>query len=835
MNFLFVTSFIAFYWGVGISVFVLLYGQNKSTRITFGLIAESLTLWIYGDFFYFTNAINYFTPTIWLKIVHTGAVFIPPLFIHFIFSVIKKKISKRTLIILYGVSVILLLLLIFTHLFIQNVEYIQIENRINVKTNIFYDFFVYYLLASLIGCYIILFKEYKTARDYQKAQIEYLFSAIVVVIISSLFYFPMFFGIKIIRLDNLFLCIYSSIMTYAIVKYRLVDIVFVIKRSIVYLILVSIIVFLMSGTIMTFGRLIEQTWHLSQWVTTILVSFIIVLIFQPLKDFVAKTTDKIFFQDKYDYQLILRDLSQKIGTIVDFKILVNELTEKLMITIKARNATLVMYNKKYNKFVVEGYSGGEEPKATLRLNDDLIDNFKRDNNVLVYYELLVRLEKEESDKAEQIKKEKKEKKSIKGVERILFMEALKKAMELFKAAIAVPIYVKGDLVGVLFLGPKLSDDIYNDQDLNLLETVAGQAGVALENARLINDVLELKNYNESVLKNMGSGVLTIDNDGKIVSFNHRAEEITGFRTLNIIGQSIDVLYSLSDKFKIFKETLNVKKGVISIETGLNIKGKADKIPVVLNTAVIKGSVGDENIGIVGEIIDLTEMKKLQSQIERNDRLASLGTMAAGIAHEIKNPMVSLKTFTQMMPKMFDNEEFRQKYTEIVPSQVERINDLMTALLHIGKPQKVEPQKMDINDAIREVLLLCESDRKSYDAEIIREYNGEMHVFADRGQMVQVILNMARNALQAMPKGGKLTVGTKLYDDNFVEIKIKDTGIGIPKENLDHLFDPFFSTKEEGTGLGLSIVYKIIQEHNGRIEVDSRVGEGTAFLIYLPKG
>lgn len=835
MNFLFVTSVVAFYWGIGISIFVLLYGQNKYTRMTFGLIAVSLTLWTYGDFFYFTNTINYLTPTIWLKVAHAGAVFIPALFIHFIFSVIKKKLSKNKLIIFYGLSFILLMLLVFTNLFIQNVEYIPLESRISVKTNISYDFFVYYLLSALIGCYIILFKEYKNVRDYQKAQIEYLFAAIVIVILSALFYFPMFFGIKIIRLDNLFLCIYSSIMTYAIVKYRLVDIVFIIKRSIVYLILVSVIVFMFAGTILAFGRLVEETWHLSKWVTTVFASFIIVLIFQPLKNLIAKTTDKIFFQDKYNYQLTLRDLSQRIGTIVDYKTLINELTEKLMIIIKARSTTLVMHNSKLQKFTVEGHAGGEEPKAALRINDDLIDHFKRDNNVLVYYELVVRLEKEEDYKASQLKKERKEKKGIKGIEHIFFMEALKKAMELYRAAIAVPLYIKSDLMGILFLGPKLSDDIYNDQDLNLLETVAGQASVALENARLITDILELKNYNESVLRNMGSGVLTIDNSGKIISFNTRAEEITGFKSSYIIGQSIEKFYPISDSFKIFKETLNQKKGVSSLETELSVKGREGKIPVALNTAVIRGSQEDEIIGIVGEIIDLTEMKKLQRQVERNDKLASLGTMAAGIAHEIKNPMVSLKTFTQMMPKMFDNEEFRRKYNEIVPSQVERINDLMTALLHIGKPQKVQPAKMDINDAIREVLLLCESDRKNYDAEIIRDYEGELFVFADRSQMIQVILNLVRNALQAMPKGGKLFVSTKLYDKDFVEIEIKDTGIGIPKENLARLFDPFFSTKEEGTGLGLSIVYKIIQEHNGRIEVESKIGEGTTFFIYLPKG
>ena len=834
MNFLFVTSVIAFYWGMAISIVVLLKGQRKSTRITFGLIAAFLSFWVYCDFFYFTDVLRYLSACTLLKIAHSGAVFIPALFIHFIASIIREKLSKKILIPLYTLSGILWFSFFFTDLMVKEVIYFPILNKLDVTTGLFYNIFIYFLFSSLVIGYIMLFRKYKYAKDYLKAQIEYLFLSIVVTILSASFYFAIIFGIKLPRIDNLLLCIYSSLMTYAIVKHRLMDIVVIIKRSIVYLVLVSSIVFITSGTVLTLGRFIEESLNLSQWVTTFLVSFIIVVVFQPLKDFIAKVTDRVFFQEKYDYQLILRNLSERIGTIVDFGELVKELTERLMLTIKARNITLVMHDKKSKKYVIEGHSGGEAPKVILKESDDIIDNFKRDNHAIVYYELVVKLEKERADKAERIKKDKDGRRRVIDLEGIFFKEALKKALEIFNAAIAVPIYIKGSLAGILFLGSKLSDDIFTDDDINLIETVANQAGVSLENTSLISDIVELKNYNENVLRHMGSGVITIDNDGNIVSFNQRAEEITGLKSINIVGQGIEIMYALSNSFKIFQETLNKMKGITNIETKLTVEGIEDPIPVALNTAIIRGAKMDEIVGVVGEVIDLTEMKRLQRQVERNDRLASLGTMAAGIAHEIKNPMVSLKTFTQMMPKMFDNVEFREKYNDIVPSQVDRINDLMTALLHIGKPQKVQPKKVDINDIIREVLLLCESDRKNYDAEFIRKYSGELIVFADRGQMVQVILNLCRNALQAMPKGGKLTVSTKDYDKEFVEIKIIDTGIGIPKENLDRLFDPFFSTKEEGTGLGLSIVYKIIQEHLGRIEVESKIGKGTTFFIYLPK-
>jgi len=171
MTFLFITSAIGFYWEIAISVISLLYGQNKNIRITFSLTAASLALWIYGDFFYSTNLINYISPILGIRLAHAGAVFIPILYVHFIWSLTKKKIPKKIIMSLYSVSIVLFILLIFSNFLISNAVYLPNEGRLQITTNFGYDLFVYYLLGALIYAYVLLFKQYKKSKDFQKVQI----------------------------------------------------------------------------------------------------------------------------------------------------------------------------------------------------------------------------------------------------------------------------------------------------------------------------------------------------------------------------------------------------------------------------------------------------------------------------------------------------------------------------------------------------------------------------------------------------------------------------------------------------------------------------------------
>lgn len=232
-----------------------------------------------------------------------------------------------------------------------------------------------------------------------------------------------------------------------------------------------------------------------------------------------------------------------------------------------------------------------------------------------------------------------------------------------------------------------------------------------------------------------------------------------------------------------------------------------------------------------------ENERLLEEIRRTDRLKAVATLAAGMAHEIKNPLTSIKTFTEYIDKKYDDENFRNKFKKIVGNEVDRINTIVGNLLDFAKPKQLSLQDADVNKLLEETLALLSNNFIRCRIDVIRGYSskGTGTIKGDANKLKQAFLNLFLNAMDAMKDGGKLVINTKKSDnEEAIEITIKDTGKGITEENLSHIFDPFYSTKESGTGLGLSIVHGIIKEHGGQITCESKLGEGTRFIITLPR-
>ena len=260
-----------------------------------------------------------------------------------------------------------------------------------------------------------------------------------------------------------------------------------------------------------------------------------------------------------------------------------------------------------------------------------------------------------------------------------------------------------------------------------------------------------------------------------------------------------------------------------------------------------------------------DLRDSQERLILSEKLASLGTMAAGMAHEIKNPLVSLRTFTQLLQQKWDDKEFREKFSSIIPHEIERINRIAESLLKFGRPMKPEFSRVDVNSLLEEVLLLFESECKKANVRVTKKLAQLPEISGDAGQLSQAFVNIIKNAIEAMAeKGGDLIVKTdvgeviKLGKINarqgvkkgeemvwgeeeelvkptpVVFIEVTDSGEGIPEENLKSLFDPFFTTKMTGTGMGLPITLRIIEEHKGSIKVRSKAGNGTTFIITLPQ-
>jgi len=232
------------------------------------------------------------------------------------------------------------------------------------------------------------------------------------------------------------------------------------------------------------------------------------------------------------------------------------------------------------------------------------------------------------------------------------------------------------------------------------------------------------------------------------------------------------------------------------------------------------------------------LKQSQSIIQRADRLASLGQLTAGLAHEIRNPLVAIRTFTQLLPERYNDKEFREGFQATALKEVDRICGLVNNLLSFARPSTPKISKEDVNEIIEGISRILETEAKEKEVQTFRRLTPDLpEVFIDNEQIKQVSMNIILNAIQAIESSGVIEISTRLISNNeseqFVQIAIRDSGPGIPEDDLENIFNPFFTTKKEGSGLGLSISNQIIKEHNGHILVKSKVGFGTTFFINLP--
>ena len=225
--------------------------------------------------------------------------------------------------------------------------------------------------------------------------------------------------------------------------------------------------------------------------------------------------------------------------------------------------------------------------------------------------------------------------------------------------------------------------------------------------------------------------------------------------------------------------------------------------------------------------------RLREELQKTEKLKAVATLAAGMAHEIKNPLTSIKTFTEYLPKKHNDPVFVEKFNAVVGNEVDRINNIVKQLLEFSRPSELKLKKTDINSLLDETLSLLNNDLLKYNIKAKKDYSDINIVNADPSQIRQVFLNLLLNAIDSMKTGGTIHVATGQKDANEVFVSISDTGHGIPREDIGRIFDPFFTRKDEGTGLGLSVVHGIIKKHRGTIAVKSVPEKGTSFVVSLP--
>jgi PAS domain S-box-containing protein len=374
---------------------------------------------------------------------------------------------------------------------------------------------------------------------------------------------------------------------------------------------------------------------------------------------------------------------------------------------------------------------------------------------------------------------------------------------------------------------------------------------ALEDAnselrRRLEELADLKSYTDNVLASMINGLITVDLDGRVVTLNPAAELMTGFFAGEATGRyCTDVFAGTPQLGEILMETIASRTAYPGLAVTVR-RRNGRTLAVEISAAPLKGGEG-KDLGVIAVMRDLTVVRELETRLRRSDRLAALGSLAAGLAHEIKNPLTSLLTFSRHLTRRFDDEQFREKFQSVVPHELQRINGIVERLLELARPSRLTFAAVRLPVLLERVVDLCAHELDGRGVRLTREYARDLPaIWADADALHQSLVNLVRNALDAMPAGGRLVlrVGWAGTDEivvagsrnpgapRRVQIEVEDSGVGIAPEAADRVFNPFFSTKESGTGLGLALTHKIIEDHGGVIDFRPAPGGGTIFRIAL---
>lgn len=687
---------LAFIVNLGLGLLVYIKGTSyKRISFSFAILAWSAASWAFSFFMVyllFGNPVKLF----WGKMGFASSSVIP--FAFLLFSILfpneQRRVSSFKLTIL-GLPALIFFGLSFTDKIVFSLGY-------GPKMFIygpFYPLFSAYLTVYLMLGFVFLIKTYKKVLGLERLQVKYCLLGMVFTSSLGLFnnlFLPMAGYSMLNWLGPSFTMIMVGFTTYSILKHRMMDISIVFKKGTTYVFLL-LLLFIPSFLLILLGQKIFYG-KIDYLFTVMMFSllFLVAILFYRIKPGTEKAVDHFFFKDRYNYRETLGEFSKAMVNILDLQSLLKKIIETITQTMRVDKASMFLLDDEKG-----GYTLLESKNINIPFSPLLI---RKEDPLPVYLQKIKEIiVKEELAKGTHLPE-------LKGVIQ---------QMTLLEAEVSIPLLSKGQLIGMINLSHKFNKDVYYQEDIDLLTTLANQTAIAVENARLFED-----------------------------------------------------------------------------------------------------------------------LKRSKSYIRRADRLASLGTLTAGLAHEIRNPLVAIKTLTQLLPERIDDEEFRNHFLSIAAGEVDRISHLVSELLDFARPSSPKMEFEDINQTIDGMILLCSTECKKKNIQIEKQLALDLPLIrVDREQIKQVFLNILLNAIEATGDGGKITVRTRSFSkpsgDRYLQVEIKDTGCGIPKEYLEEIFNPFYTTKATGSGLGLSISNQIVQDHKGYIDVESQQGKGSSFFINLP--
>lgn len=354
--------------------------------------------------------------------------------------------------------------------------------------------------------------------------------------------------------------------------------------------------------------------------------------------------------------------------------------------------------------------------------------------------------------------------------------------------------------------------------------------------------LDKERLYENLLASIEDGVIVLDPENTVLTFNQGAEGLLGISEGYALGKPLSSILKDKEIAELAQKAYETGKSFSDNDLGLRRKdGRSLSVSVTVSPLL-----DDEGVvhGTVIVIRDMSRIKALEDDLRRSDRLGTLGTLAAGLAHEIKNPLGGIKGAAQLLHEEIEKEPRLTEYTSIIIKEAERVNRLIGELLDFTRPRSLSLNPMNIHKTLDDNLLLMSEVINSKGIKVYKEFDPSLPMIkGDMERLSQVFLNLIKNAVEAIDRDGRLMVSTRIVTDyqmveneekkGVIVVEVTDSGKGMEEETLDRLFTPFFSTKEKGTGLGLAISHRIIQEHKGKIKVKSKAGEGTTVSVTLP--
>ncbi len=644
---------------------------------------------------------------------------------------------------------------------------------------------------------------------------------------TLLYAIPFLFDVRmpsvLTKLAGLSLVFLPLTFSWAIVRYRLMDTDLIFKRGVAYTLATGLLLGGYFGVIALIAELVHNGLpeSISRWAFGVAI-LVTAAVFDPLKRRIQGWVDRAFDRHRYDYRKALVEFGRGLSSETDLGALLNSIVERLPRTLLvARVAVFLSEDEGHLRLAASHGLPVEAQVAEGRLSLDFINFDRATDHSHIFLE---------------------------NAQQALHLpEIQRRTAALLDLNYYLPCRVQDGAatrtIAVIGLGRTIGGDFLSSEDVELLESLASYIGIALQNASLyarleekISEFERLKEFNENIVESINVGILALDLDDCIESWNAQMEAMYALSRAEAIGQPLASVFP--------------REFIEALETTRNESGVHHLYKFPLTTRA--GEQRSANIAIaplmsrdfiaVGRIVlvdDITERVSLETQLAQADKLSSIGLLAAGVAHEINTPLAVISSYSQLLSKQLRGDPRLGPVLEKITQQSFRASEIANGLLNFSRTSTTEFRETNLNQVIRDTLSLLEHQFKTaqilVDVELVEPIPS---IHGNPGKLQQVFLNLLLNAKEAMPGGGRLRVATLV--NGHIEAVVSDSGAGIAPEHLKRIYDPFFTTKtmprpgeRRGTGLGLSVTYGIIQEHAGKIHVESAVGAGTTFHLEFP--